>query len=252
MASHIISKSSSGVAHKRPLNSDGAFQRRCGSDSSTSEAAMTYVSKVSNEGEDSTTTTKASSPPPKKIKVSIGLTAPPTMVLQTPPPRKIPRSVVTPTDNLVLTGLELQKISPSVAGIQEVSRHLRRRSPSPRPNSKTHTLLALPTECSYEICALIDWKKDEESSSSPTSEEFDHFRTERLTQGTTAQHFQFNKTTSDLSLVHETKTNPFRLVLSQCLFQSKWLPLLLFMYIYRITISGRLTKCSTFRKKRLH
>ena len=252
MASHIISKSSSGVAHKRPLNSDGAFQRRCGSDSSTSEAAMTYVSKVSNEGEDSTTTTKASSPPPKKIKVSIGLTAPPTMVLQTPPPRKIPRSVVTPTDNLVLTGLELQKISPSVAGIQEVSRHLRRRSPSPRPNSKTHTLLALPTECSYEICALIDWKKDEESSSSPTSKEFENFRTERLTQGKPAQYLEFNKAASDLSLVHETKTNPFRLVLSQCLFQSKWLPLLLFMYIYRITISGRLTKCSTFRKKLLH
>lgn len=59
----------------------------------------------------------------------------------------------------------IKKVNPTVLGIQEVAHHLLR-TKSRRPTSRdaTHSVLALPTECTYEACSLISWTKDENLS----------------------------------------------------------------------------------------
>lgn len=59
----------------------------------------------------------------------------------------------------------IKKVNPTVSGIQEVAHHLLR-TKSRRPTSRdaTHSILALPTECTYEACSLISWTKDENTS----------------------------------------------------------------------------------------
>jgi hypothetical protein len=54
---------------------------------------------------------------------------------------------------------QLQKITPTLKGIKEVCRHLLTRN----TGGKAH-LVAIPTECTYEICTAISWSKRESLS----------------------------------------------------------------------------------------
>jgi len=59
----------------------------------------------------------------------------------------------------------IKKVNPTVLGIQEVANHLlRTKSRRPASRDATHSILALPTECTYEACSLVSWTKDENSS----------------------------------------------------------------------------------------
>lgn len=54
---------------------------------------------------------------------------------------------------------QLQKVTPTLKGIKEVCRHLLTRN----TGEKAH-LVAIPTECTYEICSAISWSKRESLS----------------------------------------------------------------------------------------
>ena len=60
----------------------------------------------------------------------------------------------------------VQKVTPTVPGIENTARHLFRTKarPSAASRSDAHTFLALPTECTYEVCTLLSWAKDEQTS----------------------------------------------------------------------------------------
>jgi hypothetical protein len=96
-----------------------------------------------------------------------------------------PKTVPSPLPSCVTSSVRFhfEKITPTVRGIKEVARHLKQQpesstlSTSTPTISKPHPLLALPTECSYELLTLIDWDKEE----TPTEEALS-FRTDRLNQ----------------------------------------------------------------------
>jgi hypothetical protein len=114
-------------------------------------------------------------PPLKKIKrTSVA-------VQRTHSPKTVPSPLASPVRSSVR--FHLEKITPTIRGIKEVARHLKQQRDdsstlSTTPTiSKPHPLLALPTECSYELLTLIDWSKKE----TPTEESLS-FRTDRLNQ----------------------------------------------------------------------
>jgi hypothetical protein len=82
------------------------------------------------------------------------------------PPKSLPESLSSPAGNSYV-----EEITPSIQGIKEVALHLLKS----QSNGKSHFLLALPTECTYEICSLVSWSKKESLSESGTS-----FREEQL------------------------------------------------------------------------
>jgi len=55
----------------------------------------------------------------------------------------------------------IQKINPTVSGIEEVAKHLSRGTHLRRCSNIPFSFLALPTECTYEACTLLRWIKDE-------------------------------------------------------------------------------------------
>lgn len=67
----------------------------------------------------------------------------------------------------------VQKVTPTVLGIKEVARHLLKSKTRQRP----YSMLALPTECTYEICSLVAWNKKES-----LNEAEDSFRENQLDQ----------------------------------------------------------------------
>ncbi len=70
----------------------------------------------------------------------------------------------------------LKKVTPTVLGMKEVAQHLlRTKSRNAGSRDASHSILALPTECTYEACTLIPWKKDE-----TISDEDDALREEQL------------------------------------------------------------------------
>jgi hypothetical protein len=114
-------------------------------------------------------------PPQKKIKrTSVA-------VQRTHSPKTVPSPLAFPVKSSIR--FHLEKITPTVRGIKEVARHLKQQEDSSSTSlstptiSKPHPLLALPTECSYELLTLIDWSKKE-----TPSEESLSFRTDRLNQ----------------------------------------------------------------------
>ena len=121
---------------------------------------------------------------------------PPAAISTLPPLKKIkrtsvavqrthsPKTVPSPLASSVGSSdrFHLEKITPSVPGIEEMARHLKQQQQesstlSTPTISKPHPLLALPTECSYELLTLIDWNKKETPSGESLS-----FRMDRLNQ----------------------------------------------------------------------
>jgi hypothetical protein len=67
---------------------------------------------------------------------------------------------------------QLQRVTPTLKGIKEVCRHLLTRN----TGEKAH-LVAIPTECTYEVCSAILWSKRES-----LTEEESIFRNRQLDQ----------------------------------------------------------------------
>jgi len=65
-------------------------------------------------------------------------------------------------------------VTPTLQGIHEVARHLQKSQATDR---RSQSLLALPTECSYELCSLVSWKKRETLSEAEVA-----FRASQLEQ----------------------------------------------------------------------
>lgn len=55
----------------------------------------------------------------------------------------------------------VQKVTPTVSGIEEVANHLMTTKSRSTSEGGSHSILALPTECTYEACTLLSWGKDE-------------------------------------------------------------------------------------------
>jgi hypothetical protein len=128
-------------------------------------------------------------PPQKKIKRTCGAAAAAAAVQRTHSPKVVPSPLASPIIianpvQVPVHQFQLDKITPTVRGIKEVARRLKQQESSTSSSStptissnKPHPLLALPTECSYELLTLIDWSKKE----TPTEESLS-FRTDRLHQ----------------------------------------------------------------------
>lgn len=82
-----------------------------------------------------------------------------TAVTRTHSPRPVTPAITAPA---WLSRVE--KITPTIPGIENAAQHLfntKARLPMTASPCDAHTFLALPTECTYEVCALLSWDKDE-------------------------------------------------------------------------------------------
>ena len=88
-------------------------------------------------------------------------------------------SIPSSSPSLVTSDVLLQKVTPTVRGIREIARHFLRSSLNRRNHDNydgstsgdassyspgempSHSLVALPTECTYEVCKMISWNKTE-------------------------------------------------------------------------------------------
>jgi hypothetical protein len=91
-----------------------------------------------------------------------------TMATSTPKTKKIRTSVQrthspkAAVPALPFPGLSrVEKAIPTVLGIEEVARHLIRTKSRNFGTRDPHSILALPTECTYEACSLLKWCKEE-------------------------------------------------------------------------------------------
>jgi hypothetical protein len=74
-----------------------------------------------------------------------------------------PKTLPSPLSSPVLTA-HVQTITPTVRGIQEVARHLLKTT-----GETPYSLLALPTECTYEACSVVSWSKAESLTEAATA-----------------------------------------------------------------------------------
>jgi hypothetical protein len=74
-----------------------------------------------------------------------------------------PKTLLSPLSSPVRSA-HVQKITPTVRGIQEVARHLLKTT-----GETPISLLALPTECTYEACSAVSWSKAESLTEAATA-----------------------------------------------------------------------------------
>lgn len=92
----------------------------------------------------------------------ISTSNPPTKIIRPSVQRIYSPKPVTPPLSPPVWLNRIKKVTPTVLGMKEVARHLlRNKARNNVTGSGFHTILALPTECTYEACMLIDWNKDE-------------------------------------------------------------------------------------------
>ena len=68
-----------------------------------------------------------------------------------------PKTVPSPTS---VRNTKVQKVTPTVNGIKEVAQHLLKS----RNVQTRQSFVALPTECTYEMCSVLPWSKKESLS----------------------------------------------------------------------------------------
>lgn len=131
-----------------------------------------HDSKASDDGSHQSTTSRVVINRKRPIPTPLSSSAPVfkksrAAVQRTHSPKTIPAPLQNP---------RLQKVTPTVLGIKEVSRHLlRSQSSALSPNE--YSYVAIPTECTYEMCSLIKWNKRESLSSDDIA-----YREEELNQ----------------------------------------------------------------------
>jgi len=90
-----------------------------------------------------------------------------TAVTRTHSPRPVTPAVAAP-----VWLKRVQKVTPTVAGIENAAKHLFRtkaRASTLPTRCDAHSVLALPTECTYEACTLLSWAKDEKITGEESS-----------------------------------------------------------------------------------
>eukprot|EP00934_Nitzschia_sp_Nitz4_P009481 Nitzschia sp. Nitz4//scaffold79_size90958//27754//29011//NITZ4_005016-RA/size90958-augustus-gene-0.175-mRNA-1//-1//CDS//3329558222//9471//frame0 len=90
-------------------------------------------------------------PPNKKVRVS---------VQRTHSPKAAPSPLT-----LALQNCQIQKLTPTVGGIKQVSNCLQQNDTVLKAK-KEHSYVAMPTECTYEICSVLKWSNEKEALSS--------------------------------------------------------------------------------------
>lgn len=94
-------------------------------------------------------TISTSIPKPKKIRTSVQRTHSPNF-----PKTSLPVMSLTAMNRV-------QKVTPTIKGIEEVASHL---IGSQSSSGGSHSIVALPTECTYEACSLLAWGKNDSAS----------------------------------------------------------------------------------------
>ena len=171
--------------------SSGSSSSSCSTSSSSNEeltSTTTLTSKKRSAMDVHVSTSSPSSsilPKLKKFRRT-GLVV---SVQRTHSPSRIPSPLSSPIrplqDTHLQCGLQLIKITPTLRGIKEVARHLKQEHDGPlsylttttNTIRKPHALLALPTECTYEVCTLVEWSKGETLNEASST-----FRNDRLHQ----------------------------------------------------------------------
>jgi hypothetical protein len=159
--------------------------------SRNSETTKTTTTHVSREGDDSRCrkngkrpATPISSPASlklqgcsnKKFRQSVGVSQTPSEPNKHPSLSQEPQLASQSESTIESYQPTLQAVAPTLQGIQELVQHLRRHPslqhrtgkldvvhegiPSNSTQRRT-SMAALPTECTYEVCSLVSWSKNE-------------------------------------------------------------------------------------------